>query len=73
MIALADAYRIFDNNKHCILCLGDAACAIMTLTNGTYYMYESHSINVIGFQNNKGSAVLLYYKAQERLLANLQS
>ena len=38
MIALADTYRIFDDNQHYILCLADAACAIMTMANGTYYM-----------------------------------
>ena len=62
MIALADAYRILDNNQHCILCLGDAACTISTVANGTYYMFHTHSCDVMEFQNDMGTAVFLYFQ-----------
>ena len=61
MIALVDAYKIFDSNQHCILCLGDAACGIMTMANGTYCMLDPHSCDVMGFKNDKGEALLLYF------------
>ena len=47
-------------------CVGDAACAIMTLTNGTYYMFDPHTHDVMGFQNDKGAAIILYFQVQER-------
>ena len=62
LIALADTYRIFDS-QHCILCISDAACAIMTVASGTYYMLDPHSHDVMGFQNDKGAAVLLFFQA----------
>ena len=52
MITLADEYRIFDNNQHSILCLSDAACSIMTMAAGTYYMFNPHSCDVMEFQND---------------------
>ena len=57
-IALDDAYRIFDNNQHCILCIGNPTFAIITMTNVTYYMCDPHSHDVKVFQN-KGAVVLL--------------
>ena len=71
MKTLAYLYRIFGNNQHGILCLGDVVCAIMTMANGTYYLFNPHSHGVIGFQDDKGDAVLLYFQAKEKLLAHL--
>ena len=68
MISLADAYGIFDNNQHCILCIGDAACAIITVADGTYYVFDTCSHDVTGFQNDKRAAVLQYFQTQDRLL-----
>ena len=59
MITLVDVYRIFDNNQHCVLCIGDVAYAIMIVTNGTYYMYDPQSHDVMRFQNGKGATLLL--------------
>ena len=41
--ALADAYRIFDDNQYCILCVDDATCAIVKIANCTYYMFHPQS------------------------------
>ena len=49
--------------------LDDGTCAIMTMANGTYNMFDPSSGDVMGFQNYKGAAVLLYFQAQERILA----
>ena len=63
MIALATVYRTFDNDQHCILCADEVACAIIAMANGTYYMIDPHSHDVIGIQNDKGAAILLYFQA----------
>ena len=68
MMVLADVYRIFYNNNHYKLCLGNAACSIMTMANGTYYIFNQHICDVMRFQNDKEAAVMLYLQAQERLL-----
>ena len=46
-IALANVHRIFDNSQHFILCLGDAAFTIMTMVNGTNYIFDPCSCYVI--------------------------
>ena len=71
MIAFADAYIISVNNQYCIVCAGDAACAITTVANATYYMFDSHSSDVTGLQNDSGAAVLLHFQAWKKLLAYL--
>ena len=63
MIAFADAYRLFDNNQHCIFCVGGAACAVVTKDNGTYYMFNPHGHDMMGLKNYKGAGVLLYFQA----------
>ena len=57
MTVLADACMIFDDNKHYKLCVGDAACAIMTMANGTYYMFGPHSHDMTGFKKDSGALV----------------
>ena len=47
------------------MCAGVAACAFMTVVNGTYYMFNPHSCDVMIFQNDKGAVLLLYFQAWE--------
>ena len=61
MIVLADTYIIFDNKQHCIVCVGNAACALKTMAKSTYYMFDPHSCDVTWFQNDNGTAVLLHF------------
>ena len=39
-------------------CVDDASCVIMTMANGKYYMFDLHSNDAVGLQNDKGQ---LYY------------
>ena len=64
MIALADAYRICCICKHCVVwCLGEATCAIMTVANGAYYMFDPYSLDMTGFQNDRQGAILLHFQS----------
>ena len=54
-----------------MLCVGDGACAIMKVANDTNGMFALHRHDITGFQNDNIAAVLLYFQAQERLLAYL--
>ena len=57
IIALVDTCRIFPNNQQCILCIGDDACAIITITNGAAVLMWHYFIII----HIDGAAVMMEY------------